>query len=210
MEIISLLGEKIIIGSIYRHPKPNVHSFLNYLKTAPQKLEKKKKIILTGNFNRNIYKRSRRIYTIFSCAMVYTSNIRANKDKKHEKPILIENVFFINFQNLICTSSNFTKSVTDHLPNFLTIQNSSYTDSSRTLLESCWLVSDPCWLVLDSCWFTLTLSDSCWLVLIRVDSYRTHVDSYRTHVDSCETCVDSCVKLVLVRVDLCLNFVDLC
>ena len=55
MEIISLLGEKIIIGSIYRHLKPNVHSFSNYLKTASQKLEKKKKIILTGNFNRNIY-----------------------------------------------------------------------------------------------------------------------------------------------------------
>ena len=48
IEIISLSEEKIIIGSIYRHSKPNDHSFLNYLKETNKKLEKKK----TDNSNR--------------------------------------------------------------------------------------------------------------------------------------------------------------
>ena len=43
IEIISLSGEKIVIASNYRHPKPKVYLFLNYLKEAPQKLQKKKK-----------------------------------------------------------------------------------------------------------------------------------------------------------------------
>lgn len=64
IELIFLSGEKIIIGSIYRHLKPHDHSFLTYLKKLTKNIEKKK-ITLTGNINLH---------------NGYLSNIRANKD----------------------------------------------------------------------------------------------------------------------------------
>ena len=54
LDIISPLKDNILIGVIYRHPKQKDKEFLQYLSNTLKKIKKKKKkIILTGDFNLN-------------------------------------------------------------------------------------------------------------------------------------------------------------
>ena len=62
----------------------------------------------------------------FSTAQWFTSQIlRPTRMQQHEQSSLIDNVF-INFEDLICTSGDFTESATDQLPNFLIIENINF------------------------------------------------------------------------------------
>ena len=57
IEIVSSTGSNVIIGLMYRHPKQNDTTFLQYLKETFKIIKKEnKKIILTGNFNFNLLK----------------------------------------------------------------------------------------------------------------------------------------------------------
>ena len=57
IEVINSKNQNIIIGVIYRHPRPKDGEFLNYLKQTLRAIDKeKKKVILTGDFNLNLLK----------------------------------------------------------------------------------------------------------------------------------------------------------
>ena len=128
IEVMYLSVEKIIIGSIYRHPKPNDHSVLNNLKETNKKIwKKKKRIILTGDFNLNllIFEKNKEAeeFIQFLIAQWFTPQILGpTRIPQHEKLFLIDNIF-ISFPDLICTIGNFTEKVTDHLLNFLITEN---------------------------------------------------------------------------------------
>lgn len=122
---MSSSSEKIIIVSVYRHPKPNDHSFLNYSKETNKK-KQKRKIILTCDFNVNLLKFEKNKEVEELTQFLTAPQILApTRIPQYEKPSLIDNAF-INFQDLICTSGNFTESVTDQIPNFFIIENVNF------------------------------------------------------------------------------------
>ena len=124
LDIISPLKDNILIGVIYRHPKQKDKEFFQYLSNTLKKIKKKKKkIILTGDFNLNWLKfdKNKEITCWFSPAKWFTPQILGpTRITENEQASLIDN-FFIDFNDLHCTSGNVFKKISDHLPDFLII-----------------------------------------------------------------------------------------
>ena len=90
----------------------------------------KKKIILTGDVNLNLLKfdKNKEIteFLDFLTAKWFTPQILGpTRITENEQASLIDN-FFIDFNDLPCTSGNFFEKISDHLPNFLIIEKLSY------------------------------------------------------------------------------------
>ena len=127
--MISPLKDNILIGVIYRHQKKKEKKFLQYLSNTFKK-RRKEKIILTGDFNLNLLKfdKNKEIteFLNFLTAKWFTLQILGpTRITKNDQVSLIDN-FFIDFNGLHCTSGSFFEKISDHLPNFLTIEKLNY------------------------------------------------------------------------------------
>ena len=126
LDIISPLKDNILIGVIYRHPKQKDKEFLQYLSNTLKTIKKgEKKIILTGDFNLNLLKfdKNKEIteFLDFLTAKWFTPQILGpTRITENEQASLIDN-FFIDFNDLHCTSGNVFEKISDHLPDFLII-----------------------------------------------------------------------------------------
>ena len=126
LDIISPLKDNILIGVIYRHPKQKDKEFLQYLSNLLNKVKmEKKKIILTGDFNLNLLKfdKNKEIteFLDFLTTKWFTPQILGpTRITENEQASLIDN-FFIDFNDLHCTSGNVFEKISDHLPDFLII-----------------------------------------------------------------------------------------
>ena len=126
LDIISSLKDNILIGVIYRHPKQKDKEFLQYLSNTLKTIKKgEKKIILTGDFNLNLLKfdKNKKIaeFLDFLTAKWFTPQILGpTRITENEQASLIDN-FFIDFNDLHCTSGNVFEKISDHLPDFLII-----------------------------------------------------------------------------------------
>ena len=131
IEVISPKKENILIGVVYRHPKQKDKEFLQYLSNTLQKTKKEnKKTILTGDFNLNLLKfeKNKEIteFLDFLTAKWFTPQILGpTRITENEQASLIDN-FFTDFNEMQCTSGNFLEKISDHLPNFLIIENLNY------------------------------------------------------------------------------------
>ena len=131
LEIISPLKDSILIEVIYRHPKQKDKKFLQYLSTTLKKIKKeKRKIILTGGFNLNLLKfdKNKGIteFLDFLTAKWFTPQILGPTRITENEQASLNDKFFIDFNDLQCTSGNFFEKIRDHLPNFLLIEKLSY------------------------------------------------------------------------------------
>ena len=129
VEIINEKNPNIIVGVHYRHPKRNSNnSFLDQLKTNLEKIKNSNKIIVvTGDFNYDILKYGYNsiindfIYLMYShflqpCILEPTRIVNNNR------PSLLDNIF-TNTHNKILNSGNLLDKISDHMPNFLIIEN---------------------------------------------------------------------------------------
>ena len=137
LEMISPLKDSILIGVIYRHPKQKDKEFLQYLSNTLKTIKKgEKKIILTGDFNLNLLKfdKNKDITEFLNLLQQLIPQILGPTSiTENEQASLIDN-FFIDFNDLPCTSGNFFEKISDHLPNFLIIEKLSYHLKKRKAL----------------------------------------------------------------------------
>ena len=124
LEISIPLKNNILIGVIYRHPKQKDKEFLQYLSNTLKTIKKgEKKIILTGDFNLNLLKfdKNKDITEFLDLLQWLIPQIPGPTSiTENEQASLIDN-FFIDFNDLHCTSGNVFEKISDHLPDFLII-----------------------------------------------------------------------------------------
>ena len=84
-------------------------------------------MILTGDLNINLlnFDKNKKVN---ECLEVLTSNwfnpqiLGPTRFVEKNRPSLVDNIF-VNFSDMHCTSGNIIEKITDHLPNFLIIEN---------------------------------------------------------------------------------------
>ena len=129
IEIVNTNAANIIIGVYYRHPKKNSDDTFNTkLKETLGKMKNENKmIIITGDFNYDLLRLNKNEYSkafidiMFShflqpCIVEPTRCVNGNR------PSLIDNIF-INVIEKSLKSGNLTSKISDHLPNFLLIND---------------------------------------------------------------------------------------
>ena len=90
-------------------------------------IKKRKKVILTGDFNFNLLKfdKSKEVneFLNYLTAKWYTPRILGpTRLTEHQQPSLIDNIF-LNFNDMHCNSGNLLDKISDHLPNFIIIED---------------------------------------------------------------------------------------
>ena len=100
--------------------------FLNYMKQTLKTIDQeKKKVILTGDSNFSLLKfdKSKEVNEFLNCEMVHTTYTRGpTRLTEHQQPSLIDNIF-LNFNDMHCNSGNPLDKISDHLPNFIIIED---------------------------------------------------------------------------------------
>ena len=127
IEIINKNDSNILISSIYRHPSKNDTPFLDYLTTTLSKVSKENKLIfITGDFNYNLlnYKKNEEVSNFLHC--MYTHLLQPNiiyptRIVGNARPSLIDNIYS-NCINREVISGNLIDKISDHMPNFLILQ----------------------------------------------------------------------------------------
>ena len=128
IEIINLNKPNSIIASIYRHPRKNDGPFLDYLKTTLNSLKKENKLIfLSGDFNYNLLnheknKEVNEFLDILFSSFCQPYILHPTRIVDNAKPSLIDNIF-ANSIDHSPISGNLTCKISDHLPNFMILQN---------------------------------------------------------------------------------------
>ena len=131
IEIYNKNSSNIIVGVFYRHPKKlsNTSFSDNLNKTLDTIKNENKTIVITGDFNYDLLKIDHEPYakqfieTLYNyqyqpCILEPTRIINGNR------PSLIDNIFLNTIDNNV-VSGNITSPISDHLPNFLVLNNAS-------------------------------------------------------------------------------------
>lgn len=137
IEIINEKSINILVAVCYRHPKKNSNKeFNNKLKAVVEKLKNEHKIIIiAGDFNYDLLKYSLNehintfieiMFTHFlqPCILEPTRIVAGNK------PSLVDNIFINSIEKDII-SGNFYSKISDHMPNFVIIQDLITTKSKE-------------------------------------------------------------------------------
>ena len=117
-----------IIGLIYKHPSINVSTFTNdHLKTMLNAIHyENKSTLLTGDFNVNliIYDKKRSTYNFLELLFNhnFTPQITLPTRVNEKSATLIDNIF-VNNPSFKYLSGNITTSISDHLPQFIILEN---------------------------------------------------------------------------------------
>ena len=117
-------NEVIVVGVIYRHPRPKQTQFLKYLKNTLNKKEKENnKTVLICDFNINLlnFDSNNEVHCFFDLLTnkwFIPQILSPTTVSEQAKTSLIDNIF-INFTNLHCYRGNLLEKISDHLPHFL-------------------------------------------------------------------------------------------
>lgn len=130
---IEVLNEKqsnLLCGTIYRHPNGNIDEFLEYLNTALEKTNSENKpCVIMGDFNLNLLK-----FESHNETDSFLNSMLANFFQPHilqptritdHSATLIDNIFLNSLNEYFTISGNIIYDLTDHLANFLIINNYS-------------------------------------------------------------------------------------
>lgn len=132
--------EKILVGVTYRHPigRESV-VFTSHVDNLLQSVQKEnKKIIIMGDFNINLlnfesHSNTNSFLDVMLENCLQPHIIPPTKFNDNQKYALIDNIFSNDIINH-CTSGNLTAHISDHLPNFLIINNVKTCRISKTKL----------------------------------------------------------------------------
>ena len=130
---IEVLNEKqsnLLCGTIYRHPNGNIDEFLEYLNTALEKTNSENKpCVIMGDFNLDLLK-----FESHNETDSFLNSMLANFFQPHilqptritdHSATLIDNIFLNSLNEYFTISGNIIYDLTDHLANFLIINNYS-------------------------------------------------------------------------------------
>ena len=119
----------MVCSVIYRHPNSNLENFSSYLTAAMEKISREKKYcILMGVFNINLLNFESHIHTdeFINNIGVYCFQPHVTQPTRitDHTATLIDNIYFNSIDHYTI-SGNILSDITDHLPNFLTINKLS-------------------------------------------------------------------------------------
>ena len=130
MEIINDAHSNILCGVIYRHPNGNINEFIQYLNFALDKTQREAKpCAVMGDFNLDLLK-----YNSHSETDNFLNTMLSNCFQPHiiqptritdHSATLIDNIYLNSLNEYFTISGNIIYDLTDHLSNFLIIQNYS-------------------------------------------------------------------------------------
>ena len=126
IEILLPDKSNFIIGAVYKHPPMKQYSFKTSFSQLLQKIKREKKPIITGDFNLNLLNYAKNIGTFEFLESVFSNNFTPQINLPTRitgtSSTLIDNIL-INSQENAYTSRNHTTSISDHLPQFMIIEN---------------------------------------------------------------------------------------
>lgn len=139
IEIINTKEKNTLIGVYYRHPrKQSDDKFNDDLKNTLQKIQRENKTkIICGDFNYDLLKHDKcnKINTFINNMIeecIQPTILEPTRYVGNNKPSLIDNIFTNCIEKKI-TSGNITEKITDHLPNFLIIENIISTKKRKSI-----------------------------------------------------------------------------
>ena len=127
IEIINKKKPNSLIATIYRHPSKNDDAFLEYLKKTLDLLRRENKLIfLTGDFNLNLLNHDTNTQVDNFLNILYSNFCQSyivlpTRIVDNAKPSLLDNIFANTIEH-DPISGNLTNKISDHLPNFLILQ----------------------------------------------------------------------------------------
>ena len=117
-----------IVGAMYKHPSMQHYKFNNdFLRNLLNKIQTEKKLsVLASDLNSNLIKYSKTTginqFLEIMLSHNFIPQITLPTRVTGRTATLIDNVLINSYENK-CTSGNITTSVSDHLPQFLIIEN---------------------------------------------------------------------------------------
>ena len=129
IEILTIGQRNIICGVVYRHPNNNVDNFINILEPTLETIQYENKLCLfMGDFNIDLMKikthaASENFINMLS-SYFFQPQIFQPTRITHHSATLIDNIFFNSLERHIIIG-NIIYDLTDHLPNFVIINNFS-------------------------------------------------------------------------------------
>ena len=129
IEIFAIGQPNIICGVVYRHPNNNVNNFINILESTLENIQYENKLCLfMGDVNIDLMKiethaESENFINMLS-SYFFQPQILQPTRITHHSATLIDNIFFNSLEHHII-SGNIIYDLTDHLPNFVIINNFS-------------------------------------------------------------------------------------
>ena len=134
IEIINEKGKNFMVASIYRHPSKDDSPFIKYLNGTFNKITNENKtVIITGDFNINLLNHKHDINAINLLETMYFNMFHPHillptRIVDNARPSLLDNIF-TNTLDPDIISGNLLGKITDHLPNFIVLNNAKPPDS---------------------------------------------------------------------------------
>ena len=129
IKIINDNNPNVIVGVFYRYPRKNSgDEFVENLKPTLNKIKNRNKhIIICGDFNYDLLKYEHNIYineflNTMSSNFLQQCLTKPTRIVKYNRPSLVDNTF-VNIYDKEIHSGNIIDKITDHLPNFVIIEN---------------------------------------------------------------------------------------
>ena len=129
IEVDSNLHHNIICGVVYRHPNSDLEAFMVFLNQVLDKISQENKFcVIMGDFNLNLlnyetHGGTDEFLNTMGSYFYHPEILQPTRITEHSAT-LIDNIFF-NSINHHTISGNIIHDLTDHLPNFLIINNFS-------------------------------------------------------------------------------------
>ena len=126
VEVENKHQRNIVCGIIYRHPKGNVETFLEYLYDVIESVHNENKLcILMGDFNVNLlnfesHPATEQFLNSLGTNFFHPHILKPTRITNHSAT-LIDNIFFNSAEHLTA-SGNILYDTSDHLPNFLIVK----------------------------------------------------------------------------------------
>ena len=136
IELIPKNKSNTLICVNYRHPRHKDTQFISYIKSIFKKINKeKKKVIFAGDFNYNLLKHDTNSKTsdfinLMTSLLLQPHILGPTRININNSFSLIDNIF-LNIENKSCYSGNLCTSLSDHIPNFIFIDNMNTTAKEK-------------------------------------------------------------------------------
>ena len=147
IEIICDKEPNRLIGLVYRHPYKNDPKSTGLLNETLEKIKKENKnVLLTGDFNYDLllYTKIEEISTFLNMTIQHNFQpciLEPTRIVDGNKPSLIDNIFSNSLEDII--SGNLIEKISDHMPNFIIINNTKHPSKCKAVRRRCLKNFDP-------------------------------------------------------------------
>ena len=128
IEIVNEKQTNVLLGCIYRHPRNTDDDFIVYMQNILEQIKKENKlVVIAGDFNLNLLKHNiddkiKEFLNLMLSNYYQPTITQPTRFSNENRPSLVDNIF-INSIEHDTYSGNIISKITDHLPNFMFINN---------------------------------------------------------------------------------------